>query len=87
MNFYHKLYPSILSTNRAQERKLKGELVEVTEKYGEVCSEKVSLEDEIILLKDSSVNKDEHNKVRILQLHSDFVLVTPPKEDYSLTQN
>ena len=52
-------------TTSAQERKLKGELVEVTEKYGEVCQEKVSLEDEIILLKDSSVNKDEHNKVSL----------------------
>ena len=46
-----------------QERRLKGELAEVTEKYGEVCSEKVCLEDQLIILRDSSVNKDEHNKV------------------------
>jgi hypothetical protein len=37
--------------------------MEVTEKYSEACQEKVSLEDEIILLKDSSVHKDEHDKV------------------------
>lgn len=46
-----------------QERKLKGELTEVTEKYGEVCQEKVTLEDEMILLRDGSVPKEDHNKV------------------------
>ena len=59
MSVYHQL------TTSTQERKLKGDLAEVTEKYGEMCHDKGTLEDEIILLKDSSVNKEDHNKVSV----------------------
>jgi len=90
----------VLATRRIaadKERKLKGELVEVTEKYGEVCQEKVSLEDEIILLKDSSVNKDEHNKLftlytkteaLVFELQSKLVncAATVPLEEYRMLQ-
>ncbi|KAL5265459.1 hypothetical protein ACHWQZ_G006241 [Mnemiopsis leidyi] len=90
----------VLATRRIaadKERKLKGELAEVTEKYGEVCQEKVSLEDEIILLKDTSVNKEEHNKLfnlytkteaLVFELQSKLVncAATVPLEEYRMLQ-
>jgi len=76
---------------------LKGELIEVTEKYSEACQEKVSLEDEIILLKDSSVHKDEHDKLftlytkteaLVFELQSKLVncAATVPLEEYRMLQ-
>ncbi|XP_063675923.1 uncharacterized protein LOC134812432 isoform X7 [Bolinopsis microptera] len=90
----------VLATRRIasdKERRLKGELAEVTEKYGEVCSEKLSLEDQLILLRDSSVNKDEHNKLftlytkteaLVFELQSKLVncAATVPLEEYRMLQ-
>ena len=46
-----------------QERKLKSELMGISDKYSEVCKEKERIEGELNSLKENSIDKAEHLKV------------------------
>ena len=67
-------------------------MVEVTEKYTEVCAQKSSIQDELTILKDNSVRKNEHAKVIIrfkiiviltqVRLVSEFIILLMTKQRF-----